>query len=112
MLNRVLRYMEESPGRPRMEVEADDRHVQILVKELGLSKGKGVDTPAVKKKYEIAIVESQSHALGPEMSSKLRSLVMRSAYLAQDRADIGEAVKRLSRRMQEPNDADWQDLKR
>ena len=46
------------------------------------------------------------------MSSKCRSLVMRSAYLAQGRADIGEAVKRLSRRVQETNEADWQDLKR
>lgn len=37
---------------------------------------------------------------------------MRASYVAQDRPDISEAVKCLSRRMHEPKESDFQDLKR
>ena len=37
---------------------------------------------------------------------------MRAAYLAQDRADIAEAVKTLARRMQGPTESDFTRLKR
>ena len=41
-----------------------------------------------------------------------RALAARGNYLAQDRSDIGFAVKELSRRMSEPTEADWEALKK
>ena len=41
-----------------------------------------------------------------------RGMTARGIYLAQDRTDIGYAVKELSRRMAEPREADWDRLKR
>ena len=37
-----------------------------------------------------------------EEATKFRSLVMRAAYLAQDRGDIAEATKALAQRMKDP----------
>ena len=37
---------------------------------------------------------------------------MRAQFLAQDRADLSEAVKSLTRKMKSPNEADMKDLKR
>ena len=47
-LNRVFRYV---PGAsPALEIESDQRHVELLIKELGLEKdSNGLDVPAVKK---------------------------------------------------------------
>ena len=44
-------------------------------------------------------------------ASAFRSCVMRAAFLAQDRADIGEAVKGLARSMARPTAGSWRDLK-
>ena len=44
-------------------------------------------------------------------TSAFRSCVMRAAFLAQDRADIGEAVKGLARSMARPTAGSWRDLK-
>ena len=41
--------------------------------------------------------------LSPEKASQYRSLVMRCAYLSQDRADICETVEKLARFMANPN---------
>ena len=70
--------------------------VKLVVKELNLNGAKGVDTPSIKKKYEIALAESQLPGLDAEMASKFRSLVMRCAYLAQDRPDLQSCAKELA----------------
>ena len=41
-----------------------------------------------------------------------RSLVMKLAYVAQDRVDIAEAVKCLTRHMKEPRSGHMQELKK
>ncbi|CAK0860922.1 unnamed protein product [Prorocentrum cordatum] len=47
-LNRVLRYVDGST--PAVEIESDQRHVELLIKELGLeNESKGLDVPSVKK---------------------------------------------------------------
>ena len=45
ILNRIVRYV--PPNRMAMEIEPDQRHVDILLREHGLddSRSKGVDTP-------------------------------------------------------------------
>lgn len=44
ILNRVIRW-----GSPGVEFEADPRHSEILVEQLGLSEAKGVSTPGVRE---------------------------------------------------------------
>ena len=110
-LNRMIR-VDQSSGADCVVLEPDGRHVDLLVKELGLGTGKGVDTPDVKKSVDVQLLESRSPPLPAEQVKQYRSLVMRAAYLGQDRADIGHAVKTLSRKMVQPLEADWQNLKR
>ena len=55
--------------------EADPRHVQILVNELGLKDAKEVSTPSVKEKDE------EAKPLDAPVASKYRSLTMRASYM-------------------------------
>ena len=50
--------------------------------------------------------------LKPTDVTSYRSCVMRAAFLAQDRPDLGEAVKSLSQQMARPSRSSWEDLKR
>ena len=49
---------------------------------------------------------------GALKAMKYRILVMKLAYVAQDRVDIAEAVKCLTRHMKEPRSGHMQELKR
>ena len=52
ILNRIVRYVPPNKAnRMAMEIEPDQRHVDILLREHGLddSRSRGVDTPRVKK---------------------------------------------------------------
>lgn len=82
--------------------EADPRHAEIIVSELGLSDA-SKDTPDTNDSDEMM---SELH------STRYRSLVARANYLAHDRADIQFACKELSSRMSQPTKADWESLKR
>ncbi|CAE7854404.1 GIP [Symbiodinium necroappetens] len=98
-LNRVIR-LETIGGRHCAVVEADSRHAELLIEELGLKNGKGVETADVKKSVDQQLLEAKAAALPPDMVKKYRSLVMRAAYLSQDRADLGQTganLKRLGR---------------
>ena len=88
-----------------MFLEPDRRHVDLLIRNLGLEQAKGVDTPDVKKSVDQQMLEARSPILGKELSVKYRSSVMRAAYLSQDRPDISHAVKNLSRKMVNPTEA-------
>ena len=104
ILNRVLRYTESG-----LELEADQRHAEILVRDIGVMGSKGVNTPGVKERGESLL---KSQALRPEDARVFRMLVARGNYLAQDRPDIQFSVKELSRAMSSPSQADWVALKR
>lgn len=110
LLNRVIRYVDGV--RPSIEYEPDARHAAIIVAELGLTGAKGVETPAVKKSVDEQLRSAKSAALSSDAVKLYRSLTMRAAYLGQDRSDIAEAVKRLSRHMSSPHEAAFADLKR
>ena len=97
-----------------MEIEPDQRHVDILLREHGLddSRSKGVDTPRVKKSESQVFAGLESPPLDREGVRLCRFGTMRISYLGQDRADVQEAAKCLSRRMQSPTQADLVELKR
>merc|ERR1712002_1339778 len=102
ILNRVVTWTKEG-----LEYEADQRHAEIIVEHLGLTKSaKAVATPSAKRGNE------DSPALSQEEGTMYRALVARANYLAQDRVDIGYPVKELCRKMSKPTVADWEALKR
>ena len=93
-------------GNDETTIEADPRHVKILLNELNLVGAKTVTSPGVISKDE------DETPLSAEDSSRFRSLVMRCNYLALDRPDICFAAKELARRMQSPTRSSWNGLKR
>ena len=88
--------------------------MDILLREHGLddSRSKGVDTPRVKKSESQVFAGLESPPLDREGVRLYRSGAMRISYLGQDRADVQEAAKCLSRRMQSPTQADLVELKK
>ena len=110
-LNRVIRYTGPATS-PTIEVEADQRHVEVVLESLGLNAANSVSTPAVKQTVQEVEAEQGMPALAPGQATVFRSNLMRIAYIGQDRPDVAETVKCLSRRMVAPNAADFQRLKR
>ena len=95
-----------------MEIEADQKHVPRLLEDLGLVQGNVCKTPRVKLSAAESNVIENSSILEGEQATLFRSGTMRCAYLAQDRADISEAIKCLARGMSKPRTGHMIQLKR
>ena len=95
-----------------MEIEADQKHVPRLLEDLGLVQGNVVKTPRVKLSATESNDIENSSILEGEQATLFRSGTMRCAYLAQDRADISEAIKCLARRLSKPRIGHMIQLKR
>ena len=102
ILNRYVRWKSDG-GRNWIEPdEPDPRHAELIVKSLNLESAKGVTTPSVKKRLEEVLTTfPQLNAL---QTRQYRSVVMRAAYLSQDRPDLSYSTKELARDMQKPTD--------
>ena len=83
----------------------------MTIRQLQLENAKSVTTPEEEAIADV-ISASGLPQLDTERTTLYRSLVMRAQFLAQDRADLGEAVKSLTRKMRPPTDADMKDMKR
>ena len=79
---------------------------------MGLTNAKGSQLPREKKKASEVEQNIHSPPLERDQAKLYRSLVMRAQFLAQDRGDLGETVKCLTRRMAQPRECDFADLKR
>lgn len=102
LLNRVFEWSKEG-----IKVEADQRHAELIVQDMGLNLGsKGLTTPGVK------VYDLGGEELTKEEVVKYRSCVARGNYMAQDRSDVQYAVKELCRKMSDPKKEDWDKLKR
>ena len=109
-LNLVIRWVVPPFGKAaeRIEIEADPRHSELLIKISGLQiNSKGVNTPGERPRDSLRTVK-----LSPQDSTSYRSNVMRLAYLSADRIELQFASKELARSMAEPTTADVQALKR
>ena len=109
VLNRVVSYDSQTGT---VTYEADPRHAEALVRDLGLESAKAAKTPAEKKKGSDLKAMLEAQPLNAELQKAYRSHTMRAAFLAQDRPDIAEATKSLARHMKEPTEWAWADLKR
>ena len=105
-LNRMLRlYPPGAEGGERWELEADPRHVEILVSHMGLSnENKAVSTLGVRMTNE-----DDGKECDAESRACYRSWTTWASYL---RCELQFAVKELARRMQQPNTKNMQALKR
>ena len=89
ILNRTLRWTKEG-----ITYEADQRHAEIVIKEMNVKKANAVSTPIVPEPSE----EANSRLSGPDMTkndaSRFRGLVARVNYLISlDRPDLQFAAK-------------------
>ena len=103
VLNRIVTWTNEG-----IQYEADQRHAEIIVRQLGLNESSNsVVTPGVKDNGD-----EDERKLDNKEASQYRAIVARANYLCQDRSDIQFAVKELCRTMSEPKQANWTALKR
>ena len=105
MLNRVLRW--EPSG---VIYEPDQRHAEVIIRELGLENAGSVFTPRTRVEQDVAsspsgalgiAFEQVSEPMGPQDATPFRSLAARYKYLGQDRVDLQCACKEVSRRMRD-----------
>ena len=111
ILNRLVRWVKPpyGSGAERLEYEADPRHAELLVHQLGLScSSKGVSTPGERSKPSVDF----GTPLGRDEHILYRSATMRLCYLALDRPDLQFPSKELARWMQKPTVGDFEGLKR
>ena len=107
-LNRVLSW--ESGG---IRYEADPRHAEIIINQLGLSQtSKSVGTPGVPPTAPRNEDDAENPLLAPAEASAYRGLAARANFLSLDRFDLQYASKELSRFMAAPRVGDWELLMR
>ena len=95
-----------------MTLEADTKLVENALESMKLNGEKGVDSPRVRRNEEQTTHIENSEKLTSVESTLYRKLAVKLAYVAQDRVDIAEAVKCLTRHMKEPRTGHMQELKR
>ena len=111
ILNRIVRWVKppHRSGRERLEYEADPRHAELIIHQLGLScSSRSVSTPSEKSKPGVdlsSLLNSMDHTL-------YRSATMRRCYLALDRPDLQFPSKELARWTQAPTVRNLEALKR
>jgi hypothetical protein len=126
VLNRVLTWNSWGLG-----YEADPRHAEIVLQELGMEEAKSVTTPGTKDDAARAHKENgeeftwlepvdekgtAKENAGKELTgaaaTRYRAICARLNYLSQDRPDIRYACKEASRWMAKPQEGHWVLLKR
>ena len=101
ILNRIITWDEEG-----IKYEADQRHAEIIVRELEMKEdSKTAITPGVKPS-EANPEPADEHELVGSEASLYRALTARANYLTQDRSDIQFATKELARGMAKPTVGD------
>ena len=101
ILNRILQWTEDG-----ITLEADQRHVELILKQMEMEKcnGSEITGGAVKP-------ESDGEKLNDVQGRNFRSMAARCNFMASDRVDLQFACKEICRRMSSPCDGDWSGLK-
>ena len=107
ILNRLLTWINNG-----IEYEADQRHADIIIKQLGFTASKLVVTPAGNDNAREAKARCSEAALPRDHAAPHRGLSVRLYYLAQDRADLQVAARGAAKRMSNPRSSDWVLVKR
>ena len=105
LLNRIVHWTPSG-----IEYEADQRHAEIVIRELGLKPdSKSVNTPGTAAKWEEL---EDDEPLNSQDRIWYRQVVARGNYISQDRCDIQYAVKELSRSMSSSKASDMRAVRR
>ena len=107
ILNRILRWTDGG-----LEYEADQRHAELLIKEMGLQGSKSAVTPSIPETSEMQELRADEELLSEAEASRYRGIAARINYLAIDRPDIQFACKGACRWMARPVNSCWNLLKR
>ena len=102
ILNRIIEWRGDG-----IVMEADPRHVEMILKELGMESCKGSDVVGIT-----IDIRGDDVKLNKDDAKAFRSLAARCNFLSADRPDIQYACKEMCRRMSEPSDGDWTLLKK
>lgn len=102
ILNKCLEWKADG-----IHYEADQRHVEILIRELEFKSVKPVVTPGIKLPV---LKEEDNPYLGPAEATRFRQLIARCNFVAQDRPDVQYAVKEVARGMANPRAQDMDKL--
>ena len=104
ILSRVIRWT--STG---LEYEADQRHADLLVKEMKVSEVRSARTPMASQSEDKV---GSDEELSPGDATQYRSLAARVNYISADRPDLQFACKCASKYMSTPTRKGWEVLKR
>ena len=104
ILNRIVEWRPDG-----IRYEADQRHVEEVVKALGLGESKAAVSPGVRETEQSA---EDGEKLGASDTRWFRGLVAKLNFVAQDRPDIQYATKEVCREMSAPTVGGIRRLKR
>eukprot|EP00435_Cladocopium_sp_Y103_P063045 s567_g24.t1 len=104
VLNRLVTWTHAG-----IELEADPRHVELILGDLDLKSCVPVTSPLVKEKASDEVDETP---LAGEEAARYRSIAMRIGYLASDRPDLLRSTRELAKGLQNPTAYHWTLLKR
>ena len=116
ILNRIVRYDSD-----KVTIEADPRHCEVIVREMGLTGLTGSRVPGNKEAKTAMGINGRSgnpeddddddvgepEYLDPGEANKFGALTARLNYVAADRPDLQFAVKECARHMARPHVARW-----
>ncbi len=91
--------------------EHDPKHIDVVKEEMGMRQAKGVDTPGVRHNETEDELNSFEGLTG-QSATRYRRVAAILNYAAQDRPDIGFAVKEVARGMARPTVRDEMAAKR
>lgn len=105
LLNRIVEWTHEG-----INIEADQRHAEIIVRELGLENAVPLSSPPVDKINPKNLSDDDLAELVGKDATSFRAMVARANYLSIDRSDIRFTVKELARKMSKPRQIDYERL--
>ena len=97
VLNRIVEWTNAG-----IQYEADPRHVDLIIEDLGLESANG--SGVTGSKVDINETDTESDH---EDAYRFRSIAARLNFLAADRIDLQFASKEICRRMSSPCMSDW-----
>ena len=106
-MNRTIRWTDIW-----IEYEPDQRHADIIIKEMGMEGSKPSASPGAAETPEEAKVMAASPETASSDATAYRGLAARIKFLEQDIPILQFAAKKLSEKMSRPRDADWLKLTR
>ena len=103
MLNRIIRYTTHGS-----ETEADLRHAEIIVQQLGLGEAQPLTNPQPEKPKR----PDDEVLLNAEYTTQYKSIAARANHLSINRPDMQFTFKKLATATSNPSNRNWQELKR